>query len=724
MTRTILTILMTCLIGISIQAQTVDGIPIPNTSLKMTEIEPIPDTFSSTIRETFTRYTQIIPPNNLPITIYAQDRISNAQIVQARNTLIFFLTDVPNAIYGSDKTSVANQMGENEATLILLNGSDGDSEYPDVNGQALFETELVVPGSLAYINNDYENHRDATFEEILHLVHDTGIGVDGRNTMQGVLPEFQAEIRAATNHAMENQIWPTTDEERGWINELSRENSLTQEYLASVVDSYYGLWGAFEEVDAGMWGIYIAQTREDIETLDPMGYALMGQFFSPHLTYNAELDPGFDGTFTMTFDANIAYTHKSQYLLHATLTGNNNANLTGNNQNNQLAGNDGDNVFDGMDGHDTVVFPREESAYTVAHNDDGTITVTGDGTDTLVNIEQILFATGSLQIEQQGNHPQTDETNLPTSLDELITVMMNHLEINSEDDFEDYINNLSEEEILVAVKSALGLGTLDEAEDLLNSLLGEEDGAEDDEEPQFGTIVSDTEIVSNGTLTIELQFMDQVNLPTGVQEDWSDTYKQLYVDAANQWLSALIGIEGRDNHTIIIQITVNELRGGNGAAGPDSDEQIGQYTFPTSGSLIIGSHTYEEGFDQIEFYANILHEIGHIIGIGSYTEAYTTYDEETDGNIFRGPDSNRGVEFYNALYGADVDFVPMSDDTGHLYDYVLQEDSQRFLPDGSLLPPLTHEFMANGVVFGSVTLGVLDDIGYIVDYSAAEVYTP
>ena len=28
------------------------------------------------------------------------------------------------------------------------------------------------------------------------------------------------------------------------------------------------------------------------------------------------------------------------------------------------------------------------------------------------------------------------------------------------------------------------------------------------------------------------------------------------------------------------------------------------------------------------------------------------------------------------------------------------------------------------IVFGKVTLGVLDDIGYIVDYAAAEHYTP
>jgi hypothetical protein len=48
------------------------------------------------------------------------------------------------------------------------------------------------------------------------------------------------------------------------LKELTKENSLSQEYLASLVDSYYGLWGAWTESNShGMWGIYIAKTREE-----------------------------------------------------------------------------------------------------------------------------------------------------------------------------------------------------------------------------------------------------------------------------------------------------------------------------------------------------------------------------------------------------------------------------------------------------------------------------
>lgn len=382
----------------SLPSSATSPVAVAGTSLSIVEIAPITDSFPANVRKTFDRYTQVIAPNGKPINIYAQNKISDAQMIQARNTLIFWLTDVPNTTYGADKSAVANKMGENEALLMLLNGSDGESDYPDVNGQPLFETELVVPGSAAYINNDYEKHRDATFEEILHLVHDTGIGVDGDNTQPGALPAFQKEIRAATNNAIANnfQIWPTTAaserDTKQWFDELSNENSLTQEYLAAVIDSYYGLWAPYNEADAGMWGFYIAKTRTDIESKDPMGAALMSQFFSPYLTYNAQLDASFDGTFTMTFDPNTPYTHKSQYLLQATLTGSNNANLTGNDQDNKLGGNAGDNTLDGLAGVDTALYPRAQSEYTVTRNQDGTITVVGDGTDTLVHIEQIQFS--------------------------------------------------------------------------------------------------------------------------------------------------------------------------------------------------------------------------------------------------------------------------------------------------------------------------------------------
>jgi len=162
-------------------------------------------------------------------------------------------------------------------------------------------------------------------------------------------------------------------------------------------------------------------------------------------------------------------------------------------------------------------------------------------------------------------------------------------------------------------------------------------------------------------------------------------------------------------------------------AGPDTEVELNGFSFPTSGEMVIGNHTYVDGFDQVEFKANILHELGHIIGIGSFSEQFMTRDSATKGNVFRLPSQHgesKAVAEYNRIYSNNLDYVPFSDDGGHLYDYVLAGDKKRFLADGSEVPTLTKEFMANGVVYGRVTLAVLDDMGYDVDYTNAEIYAP
>ena len=344
----------------------------------------LPSSFNS-----FVKYTKIQAPNGQAVHFLAQNQLTDAQIVRARNILEFFLTDVPDTQYGANKTAVLNQMGNNEATLLLLNGADGEGNEPNVDGQYLFEEEIAVEGHSWYINNNYD-HRDAAYEEILHLMHDTGIGVDGPNSFPGVLPAYQAEIRAAQQNANTNNfaIWPIGANSGGiqnWYNELSQENSLSQEYLASVVDSYYGLWGAWtEQTGFGMWGLYIAQTRAEIQTEDPMGMTVMQQYFSPFIHVNMDIDPSFNGIFTMTFANATPYTHKSQYLQHCTLTGTNASGLLGNAEYNRLTGNASDNTLEGVQGNDkldgkagtdTAIFTGASNEYTLT-SANGNILVT------------------------------------------------------------------------------------------------------------------------------------------------------------------------------------------------------------------------------------------------------------------------------------------------------------------------------------------------------------
>lgn len=145
-------------------------------------------------------------------------------------------------------------MADQGAILVMPNGADGESNIPDraLAGQPLYAMETPTEGDPWYIENNYE-HRDASYEEILHMVHDYGIG-----TIQsiGADPDLQKMIYEATMNALpkDKSQWGKSGlwgyDSKQWLVELEREGSLEQEYLASVVDSYYGLWGAFSESEA------------------------------------------------------------------------------------------------------------------------------------------------------------------------------------------------------------------------------------------------------------------------------------------------------------------------------------------------------------------------------------------------------------------------------------------------------------------------------------------
>ncbi len=355
-------------------------------------IEAVPESLGKEYTSNFQRYTKVVAPNGKPIHIVIQDRITDEQAVRCRAILEHFLADYPGSKYGSDKGEVANKMADNNAVLTLLNGKDDGENPVEVFGQALFEEEIQVEGHPWYVNQNYE-HRDAAYEEILHFVHDFGIGVDGHNSFPGAAPEFQKEIRTAQINGLEKKLWAGDERMQPWIDELSEENSLSQEYLASVIDTYYGLWGAFTERDGGMWGFYAAQTRDDLESKDPMGYELMDNtFFHPYLTYNARIDKGFEGTFSLKFNQEIPYSHHSRYLKDITLLGTNNVNVRVNELDNDITGNQGANV---------VIFSGNQNEYTIT-KDAGSIMVVDkiegrDGSNRLKGIEQLQFLDGTIE---------------------------------------------------------------------------------------------------------------------------------------------------------------------------------------------------------------------------------------------------------------------------------------------------------------------------------------
>lgn len=360
-------------------------------------IKPVPESLTGTFTPElkFNRYTQIKAPNGKAIHIIAQDKLSDNQIVRARSILTHYLTDFPGSEYGSDKSAVTNKMADNGATLLLLNGSDdGTNAGANLNGQPLYQNEIQVEGGAWYINQNYDAHRDASFEEILHMVHDYGIGVDQNSQFIGALADYQADIRSAQITAVNDKLWGMASPD--WIAELTAENSLSQEYLAALVDSYYGLWGAWSGSQThGMWGEYVAKTRAEIDSEDMQGSALMdNKFFHPYLTYNARIDESFSGDFSLKFNSNLGYTHHSQYLKDVTLTGSLDSNVIVNQRDNLIKGNSGNNI---------VMFSGSSSQYSIEKQEDGSSLISDmvdgrDGVNKLIDIETVAFTDTNISL--------------------------------------------------------------------------------------------------------------------------------------------------------------------------------------------------------------------------------------------------------------------------------------------------------------------------------------
>jgi len=320
--------------------------------------------------------------------------VRDLQVVRAREILKYHLTDAPGTQYGSDKTALANRMADVKATLIYTDTEiKSFAMRPILRGselrlQDLYATESPVEGDYEYIHNDGKPGerftRDASYEEIMHLVHAKGL--------EDILPEYHQEIVEAEKVAIEAGIY-------------KYGRPVPHEYIITGFDIYFGLWDHNPQEDGQSFGDeYPYHTKEEMKAGDPALYDLVEKFWPKYLTYKAYIDPSFEGTFKIVRDAADEYTFKSQYLVNIILTGDKNTNILGNDLDNSLTGNSSDNVITGGpgndivaggDGTDTAEFSGNFSEYKIKKSGGKTIvtdTVSDrDGTDELTEIEALKF---------------------------------------------------------------------------------------------------------------------------------------------------------------------------------------------------------------------------------------------------------------------------------------------------------------------------------------------
>ena len=315
------------------------------------------------------------------------------------------------------KQSVANVMADRESVLVYTNVTEApESVYRPLGSflmaaQGLGADESPLPGSPAWMNNSI---RDASYEEIFHLMHFQGIGRQSTTLADLHNALFRPAAVAAWGGSSGAGIWhPDQGTYDEWLNEQNSDQgdasgipggSLYQEYIISVLDVYYGLWG---HASVGFDGEYDPSTRADVIAQDAAGVQAIRAYLPDMLTYEEKLDPAFNGTFQLFFDAGKPYTHKSQYFTHVTLTGSNASHLigndadntlTGNTSDNQLTGGKGNDQLDGAAGMDVAIFIGTRNQYSITRAN-GVIRVQDnvpgrDGIDTLRNVETLRFSDG------------------------------------------------------------------------------------------------------------------------------------------------------------------------------------------------------------------------------------------------------------------------------------------------------------------------------------------
>lgn len=211
---------------------------------------------SGNIGKIFSKYIYLTAPNGKRIHVFGTSGVSDAQMKYARKIFNSYFTTNGELYSSSAKTIIANSMGNKRTALVFFDTQEqyeaniGKVSSIGFNVQDLYASESLNSGN-----------RDASYEEILHLVHNYGIAP--------TLFEFQHRLQQANDNAIANGIWTPW----GDLPKADYED----EYFAGLMDTYLNLWKGTGSSFGG--GSYLPSSKEEMKTRDPNGYKLIRDLF-------------------------------------------------------------------------------------------------------------------------------------------------------------------------------------------------------------------------------------------------------------------------------------------------------------------------------------------------------------------------------------------------------------------------------------------------------------
>ena len=239
-----------------------------------------------------------------------------------------------------------------------------------------------------------------------------------------------------------------------------------------------------------------------------------------------------------------------------------------------------------------------------------------------------------------------------------------------------------------------------------------EGGAEQGD--RFGYFGGETSI---SEFQIDVSFID--NSLTASQQ-------QIFLEAAERWSEIILGdipdfsVSGIGVvDDVVIDVSAPYIDGSGGIYGnilgwSNTSDLRSASSLPATGFIELDSHDVASLETSGELAVTALHEMGHVLGIGTIWDELGLLDADTTNPRFTG---SAATAEYNAIFGVSETSVPVEagGGPGTVFSHWRESVFDNELMTG---------FADPAERLSRITVGSLQDLGYEVDFDAADLYAP
>lgn len=198
--------------------------------------------------------------------------------------------------------------------------------------------------------------------------------------------------------------------------------------------------------------------------------------------------------------------------------------------------------------------------------------------------------------------------------------------------------------------------------------------------------------------------------------------RAIFQQAADRWAQIIVGdlpdvvVDGLNVDDVVIDASAPTIDGVSGILGQAGPTAFRSGTFlPSRGIMEFDQADLADLQSTGDLLPVILHEMGHVLGIGTIWEDRNLVSTVGSEIHFTGA---RAVAEYNAIFGTTGNFVPVETDGGpgtaggHWDEAIFDNELMSGYLNGGTQNPISR-----------VTVGALADMGYQVNMNAADAYT-